>query len=244
MKILIAPLFAMLAFFFFVSCNKEDVSSNLMHSSVAIPANNSLLNYNPCQSSKFRFDYDRSYFQKYVEHQSNIDAYLSTCDTLLYTNKSMLFTINDIYRKSTSSLDSNHFKASELFIDFQTDPRVSDNFRNVMEKLFNIIDQSSSYEVYLEQLTNLTASIHLDTLSADDRIKISTLLFIVECESYDTFCAPEFRIWGTSWPRGPNRKEIRCGVSIIGGAILGGLSGAWIGAAAGAATGWATGPCE
>lgn len=128
MKILSASIFAMLTFLSFVSCNKEDVSSNLMHSSVAIPANNSLLNYNPCQSSKFRFDYDRSYFQKYVEHQSNIDAYLSTCDTLLYTNKSMLFTFNDIYRKTASSLDSNHFKASDLFIDFQTDVTVNKSF--------------------------------------------------------------------------------------------------------------------
>lgn len=244
MKILKVLLFALLAIFTSVSCSKEDMSPHLNHSPVATHSNTSLPNYNPCHSSKFRFDYDRSYFQKYMEHQTEIDAYLNTCDTLLYANKSMLFTINDIYRKTESPLDSNFFKPSDLFIDFQSDPRVSDNFRNIINQLLYIIDQSSSYEEYLQQLTALAATINLDTLSADDRIKISTLFFIVECESYDTFCTPEIRMWGTSWPRGPNRKEIRCGVSIIGGAILGGLSGAWIGAVAGAATGWATGPCE
>ncbi|MBL0081924.1 MAG: hypothetical protein IPP37_05605 [Saprospiraceae bacterium] len=208
MKILKVLLFALLTIFTSVSCSKEDMSPHLNHSPVATHSNTSLPNYNPCQSSKFRFDYDRSYFQKYMEHQTEIDAYLNTCDTLLYANKSMLFTINDIYRKTESPLDSNFFKPSDLFIDFQSDPRVSDNFRNIINQLLYIIDQSSSYEEYLQQLTALAATINLDTLSADDRIKISTLFFIVECESYDTFCTPEIRMWERPGQEGQTGKRL------------------------------------
>ncbi|MBL0084088.1 MAG: hypothetical protein IPP37_17425 [Saprospiraceae bacterium] len=136
------------------------------------------------------------------------------------------------------------FQTIGSFIDFQSDPRVSDNFRNIINQLLYIIDQSSSYEEYLQQLTALAATINLDTLSADDRIKYQLYSSSLNVNLMIHFALLKSECGGTSWPRGPNRKEIRCGVSIIGGAILGGLSGAWIGAVAGAATGWATGPCE
>ena len=208
------------------------------------------INYNPCESSKFKDLANQIFLKDFVEGYNEMKEFLNENDSSLISSLTSSELVKLMYQKKYNSSINIDLSDLDTIYELSTDTNYKNYFKIIAE-VNDLIEKSDSFAQFLILFNQYTDQIDLNLINENEKVLISTFIFSLEMVLFENICIPSSDLilrWGYGHGYANmgsyqhiKKEDVQCLVSIIGGGLLGYLSGGLGVGLISATVGWGSG---